>query len=413
VKSLLIMLLLTACSIPAGTAEQSLAEETTTTTMTPQVNITMAPEIATTTSPTTTTTMAPKPELPEAVVGGLVVSMGEPPASVIERYADFGGNVVVLWEAEEAQFWPDYPAIVWDPVTRTESPLELSRNVVAVQVGDEPWPSAMEDFVGYKPVPDRLGLPVSEYTNFSYWTPLGFTEGDMEPYLDEMMTRYQGDRIMVSEYDLLNKRNVRYVVLDYFRRKALERGQDYWQYLNGYSGIETERQMAHSPSDLAWSAFSGAVMGYTGHVWFGYQFSAVGHEEAVAGGGSIFYEKPGEWTETPNWQITATINKALLTMSERVADMTSTDVRWTGSQFGSDEPLLVGSFVHDEDGTEWWAILNSNHTYAGSDDAATVTIPFDAEVWFAEHDVSVLVAAGESVTVNAGWAILVKGDTHG
>lgn len=342
--------------------------------------------------------------------------MGEPSADVVDRYGEWGANGIVLWEPEEAKYWP-YPAYVWvtpdgrqinDPV-RKEDPaswqaLELPHNVFAVQVGDEPIPEGAE--IGLdRPLPERLSLPdgVEQWTNFSYWTPLTIGESDMEPTLDVLYEGYNG------EYNLRNERNVRYVVLDYFRRKGLERRQDYWQYLNGYSGLETRHEKVHSPSDLAWSAFSGAVMGYTGHVWFTYQLGAVGHDEANAGGGSIFFEQPGGWTETPMWQVGAEINAELLTFTEKVADMTSIDVCWSNSGcagFASDGPILVGSFVHDETGAEWFGVLNSNHTYAGSEEQATVIMPFDGHVCITNGLCSTL-AAGQPVVLDAGWPVLV------
>lgn len=353
-------------------------------------------------------------------MGGLVVSMGEPPANVVERYADFGGNVIMLWEAEEAQYWADYPAIVWatgdgrqinDPLAKgdptTWQALELARNVVAVQVSDEPMPEAMSDHPLYKPVPQRLGLPVSEFTNFSYWSPwelVRHSTGNPKPYLDEMLAQYQGDRVMQSEYNLVTQSHLD--ALAYFRRKALELGLPYWQYLNAYIGWETEFQPVHSPSDLAWSAFAGAVMGYSGHIWFAYQFGPVGHDEAIQGGGSVLYEAPGEWTETSNWQIVADINRALLAFSQQLAPMVSTDVCWGRScGFSSSQPLVVGSFA-DQSGREWWAVLNANHTYAGSDEAAAVAMPFDALVCQPAGD-CVEVAQGGEVTLAAGWPVMI------
>jgi len=420
-KRLAILILVAACGIAPVATPTTTLSATTTPTVTTLVAEPMTTQPAPTTAPTlatTSTTLPPRPTLPEVVVGGLVVSMGEPPADVVERYADFGGNVIMLWEAEEAQYWPDYPAIVWatgsggqvnDPLRKLEPdqpPLELARNVVAVQVVDEPMPEAMSDHPLYKPVPQRLGLPVGEFTNFSYWSPYELVRksgGSTEPYLNEMLAKYQGDRVMMSEYNLVN---IHLDILAYFRRKALEMGLPYWQYLNSYSGYETGMQPVHSPSDLAWSAFAGAVMGYSGHIWFAYQFGSVGHDEAIQGGGSVLYEAPGEWTETPNWQIVADINQALLAFSQRLAPMTSTEVCWGGGcGFSSSQRLVVGSFV-DESGQEWWGILNSNHSFTGSEESATVTMPFDALVCSPLGDCNQVPEDGQ-VTLAAGWPVLV------
>lgn len=217
----------------------------------------------------------------------------------------------------------------------------------------------------------------------------------MEPTLDVMFEDYVGDLVMTGEYQMGEGR---YTILNYFRQKALDRGQPYWQYLNAYAGGETDYEASHSPSDLAWQAFSGAAMGYTGHVWFTYALGADHGEFNGNDRGSIIHAPRATFTETDYWQVTADINEPLLALTRQVAGQASTGVCWDGCPpFESTEPILVGTF---DDGS--WVVVNSNHTATGSDEPAVVTVPFDGTLTFPERRA---VTAGDTVTIDAGHAI--------
>lgn len=249
-----------------------------------------------------------EPVTPEPFVAGLVVSE-EPTPGALADYARFNANGVVLWEAHEASAWSEYPTIVWVDEeglgvdvaadgTRNASPVDLPANVVGLQVGDEPSEIA-PDLAGY-------GLPA--YTNFSYWGPQAAGATDLEAALDGILANYAGDRLSISEY-LLDP--FRLDVLRYFSDKARELEVPLWAYLNAYSGYETDMSPAHELSDLRWSAYTAQAYGAKGFVWFAYQLGDVGHPEAVAGGGSILTEAPGEWGTTEHFEMVAGINLGL------------------------------------------------------------------------------------------------------
>lgn len=327
-------------------------------------------------------------------VGGLVVSAGDPPPEVVEGYADFNANAVMLWESEEAGAWAPWPAVAWategpgqvnDPTTREELPLEApAPNVVGFQVGDEPQ---LE-------VPD-LSAPLTSWTNFSYWAPIADgSSPDPEPRLDAMLEDYSGAVLSVSEYNL---EPVRLHVLGYFREKALELGVPYWQYLNAYAGWETGFEASHERSDLAWSAYTGQAYGYTGHWWFAYYIDPAGHPEATQGGGSILHELGG-WTRTETFADVAEVNAGLLHLAEALY---GGPVDWRSTAVEVTPELVSGEFGP-------WVSMHVNNTYAHAGTAREVELEVEAGFEVYRPDGSVEIAEGAPVTIPAGEAVVVR-----
>lgn len=287
--------------------------------------------------------------LTTTIVGGLIVSE-EPTPQAIEDYKAWGANAVVVWEADQAALWDPIPATVWvdenyqSTFVRsnqrfTEALEPPAPNVFALQVGDEP------------PSRERLAnlkvSPIAAYTNFSYWAP-----PDEQAFL-ELLEVYEGDWLSVSEYNLGPYRPY---ILNLVREAALGKGIPYWQYMNAYSGYETEFTKSHTFADYAWQGFTGLAMGYTGHIWFAYQLSDQGHPEAIQGGGSTITAAPGSWSLNPDhYRWTGTVNRMLLRYGQVTSYLTSTDVcfprlaDWLPDSSCKTKNTITGTF---DDGTQ-------------------------------------------------------------
>jgi hypothetical protein len=344
-------------------------------------------------------------------ITALVATVPNPPGAVVERYLDtFGANAVHLWMDGPGQVeawlrhrrgmgfvsWlsPDGTSLAWDGSQFVDTGRLIgglgasTEGRIGFQVGDEPASTGDLDRIasGIDAVrakdPDAL-----LYTNLTYWVP------NVAGVVQQYVSSVDADIVLTGDY---NFGPSHYTVLETFRSAALAKGVPYWEYLNAYIGQETECEFTHTRSDLLWQAMAGLTYGYTGHHWFLYQASAVGHESATDWGGSILLQPAGGWGASPTAHhgVVAEVNRRLANLGKAVTRLTSTDVRFNRANhflsvqpvdtepwsFGAGgDPYLVGvnpapgqapmeiltGFFVDEVGERYLMVQNARHTHSG------------------------------------------------
>ncbi len=365
-------------------------------------------------------------------ITGLVPSLPNPPATVVDRYMEpFGANAVHVWMdgPPQVESWLQYRrgagflswlaatgnSLIWNGSQFVDSGKVLgglARNTpgrIGFQVGDEPGSVAALQEISAGINRARAADPDALlFTNLSYWAP------NSAQTTQQYVSSVDGDVVVTADY---NFESSHYTVLQTFRRAGLAKGVPYWNYLNAYVGQETDCQITHTRSDLLWQAMAGLTFGYTGHFWFIYQASTTGHPSATAWGGSIINQPTGTWGASPTQYhgIIGEVNRRLANLGKAITRLTSTDVRFVRANHAlSEQPvdlqpytagaggfpylyevgpapgqppleILVGFFV-DEFGERYVAVQNARHTHStdrpnpplpGSNAVGTIHLNFD------------------------------------
>ncbi|MBW2704445.1 MAG: hypothetical protein JRF33_26815 [Deltaproteobacteria bacterium] len=264
-------------------------------------------------------------------ISGLTVSAGTPPAQFVNEYFDdFGANAVHLWQdglPTEMDAWaavgnPAFRWVSWTlPGGGSGDGGQLaggyppnSPGRIGYQISDEPrtWEELMDMQVGLAALrahdPDALLI-----LNFM------FGNDDLEEMLDTYATQFEGD---IISYDNYVRSNNSYTRMAIYRDAGLRHGMPYWRYMDTYMDEDFENE--HDESDLRWDAFSGLVMGFTGHTWFIYQ---IDENHSVY---PVLFEHQNDFAaaKTERWHIAAQINREMANLGRAITQLISTDVRY-------------------------------------------------------------------------------------
>ena len=342
-------------------------------------------------------------------ISGLMVRMGNPPASFVNEYYDtFGANAAHLWQDGLPNLitaWrtarPTARWLSWVEANGTGTNGQVlggyPANVpgrIGYQVSDEPRTTQQLDAMGQGAAAIRAADP-NALIVFNYT----YAADGIEGMLDRAAAMYDHDIISHDDYSASRKV---YGHLDIFRKQALADNRAYWAYLNSYYGNNTH-DFQPAESDMRWNAFSHALYGFTGFSWFVYQITQ-NNEDLIP----TFFDATGSYSANPTTTRSraATINRELLNLQRSMSQLRSTDVRynpvssiaqpvgtqrWSAGAGGdryiesitsetSGSEQLMG-FFKDDYGDGYVMIMNPNHQNAdlisANNNAQTIRVNFN------------------------------------